>query len=102
MCLNPQQELFNERKSTSFDYGPESYPTRTWNPTHFFFYNNLTVEYATDFVTVGNSTTKAVIQVSNIDFNMTAEPFPFSSVYGLSPVFKADNGDFLSLTPMSL
>ncbi|KAI1365300.1 eukaryotic aspartyl protease [Xylaria arbuscula] len=91
LCLNPQQKFFNESKSTSFEYVPDTYPTRTWNPNHFFFYNDLTVEYATDAVSVGNSTTKAIIQASNIAFNMTTESFPFSGVYGLSPVFKTDN-----------
>ncbi|KAI0398135.1 eukaryotic aspartyl protease [Xylariaceae sp. FL0594] len=91
VCLNKEQAYFNESLSRTFRYVPEQYPTRTWNPNHFFFYNDLKVNYATDIVAVGPSTTFVVLQGSDINFNMTAMSFPFAGVYGLSPVFPSDN-----------
>lgn len=45
---------------------------------------------------VVNVEEEIVFQVSNINWNSTNFAYPFSGVFGLSPVFKGDNGEWLS------
>ncbi|KAI1391903.1 eukaryotic aspartyl protease [Hypoxylon trugodes] len=90
-CLDPTQHYFNQSASSTFQALPQQYPRRTWNPNHFYFYRDLTVDHGTDFLHVGPSTAKIVLQTADITFNLSGSPFPFGGVYGLSPVFHSDN-----------
>lgn len=91
-CISPTQQFFNETASSTFRYRKDLYPSRTWNPNHFFFDNNLSVDHATDIVTIGPSSAEVLLQASDTTFNMSSLTFPFAGVYGLSPVFPSDNG----------
>ncbi|KAI9676089.1 MAG: hypothetical protein M1817_000832 [Caeruleum heppii] len=89
-CLHPAQELFNQSLSTTFTNQSELYPNRNWNPNHFFFYQDLSVQYASDIHTVGPATSRITIMAADMHFTVPY-PYPFAGVYGLSPVFKSDN-----------
>lgn len=91
-CLSKEQLIFNQSESSTFVNQSALYPSRTWNPNHFFFYDDLSVDYASDILTVGPSSTRITIQAADMHFDLTEEPYPFTGVYGLSPVFKSDNG----------
>jgi hypothetical protein len=93
-CLNSAQVYYEPSKSSSVQNRSSLYPSRTWLPNHFFFWEPLTVDYASDIVTVGPVTSETIIQVSDTTFDLTTFPFPFSGVFGLSPIFKGDNGTY--------
>lgn len=90
-CFSESQKLFNETLSSTFRDESLLYPSRTWNPNHFFFYKDLTVDYASDIERVGPSSARLTLQAADFQFNVTAAPYPFAGVFGLSPVFKNDN-----------
>lgn len=94
-CLNADQAYFNQSASRTFRYVPELYPSRTWDPNHFFLEDPAFVNYATEFFTVGPDSTNVVLQTSDFAFNLTDFAYPFAGIYGLSPVFKGDNGKIL-------
>ncbi|KAL9589561.1 MAG: hypothetical protein Q9203_001646 [Teloschistes exilis] len=91
-CFAHDQAIFNQSQSHTFRNQSASYPSRTWNPNHFFFYQDLTVNYASDIETIGPSSARLIIQAADQHFDLTSAPYPFAGVYGLSPVFKGDNG----------
>lgn len=90
-CLAKEQTIYNQSQSSTFRDESTLYPSRTWNPNHFFFYKDLTVDYASDIETVGPSSARLTIQAADFQFDLTKAPYPFAGVYGLSPVFKTDN-----------
>lgn len=90
-CFSPLQKLLNQSRSSTFMNQSSSYPSRTWNPNHFFFYKDLTVDYASDIETVGPSSARLTLQAADFQFNLTAAPYPFGGVFGLSPVLQNDN-----------
>ena len=91
-CFAKDQAIFNQSRSSTFRDQSALYPSRTWNPNHFFFYKDLTVNYASDVEAVGPSSTRLIIQAADQQFSLANAPYPFAGVYGLSPVFKNDNG----------
>ncbi|KAL8818968.1 MAG: hypothetical protein Q9223_002509 [Gallowayella weberi] len=95
-CFAKDQAIFNQSQSHTFRNESASYPSRTWNPNHFFFYQDLSVDYASDIETIGPSSTRLTIQAADQHFNLTDAPYPFAGVYGLSPVFKGDNASIQS------
>lgn len=101
-CLHPDQEYFNQSASRTFRYVPELYPSRTWDPNHFFLEDPAFVNYATDFFNVGPDSTEVVLQTSDFTFNLTDFAYPFVGIYGTSPVFKGDNGMFFPLQILRL
>ena len=90
-CFAKEQSIFNQSQSSTFQDESYLYPSRTWNPNHFFFYEDLTVDYASDIGTVGPSSARLTIQAADFQFDISDASYPFTGVYGLSPVFKADN-----------
>lgn len=90
-CFSKSQKIFNESRSSTFRNQSSLYPSRTWNPNHFFFYKDLTVDYASDIERVGPSAARVTLQAADFQFDLTAAPYPFAGVFGLSPVFKNDN-----------
>ena len=90
-CFAKEQEFFNQSRSSTYRDESTLYPSRTWNPNHFFFYDDLTVDHASDIEVVGPSSARLTIQAADFQFDLTEAPYPFSGVYGLSPVFKEDN-----------
>ncbi|KAF8469061.1 eukaryotic aspartyl protease [Kalaharituber pfeilii] len=93
-CFLPDQGYFNESKSSTFSYQPQ-YPSLNWNPNHFFFWKDLSVDIAKDVVEVGGVKTETIIQAA--DFAFTQDfPYPFHGVYGLSPVLPGDNSSTTS------
>ncbi|KAL8908892.1 MAG: hypothetical protein Q9171_005264 [Xanthocarpia ochracea] len=95
-CFAEDQFIFNQSQSRTFRNESALYPSRTWNPNHFFFYEDLTVDYASDIQTIGPSSTRVVIQAADQQFDITEDPYPFAGVYGLSPAFKGDNASIQS------
>lgn len=90
-CFAKDQAIFNQSLSSSFRDQSALYPSRTWNPNHFFFYEDLTVDHASDIETVGPSSARITLQAADQQFDLSDAPYPFAGVYGLSPVFKTDN-----------
>ncbi|OHE92887.1 hypothetical protein CORC01_11829 [Colletotrichum orchidophilum] len=95
-CLNVQQLYYDPAKSTSHRDASKRFPSRTWLPNHFFFWEPLTVDYAQDAVQIGPVTSNSIMQFSDTNFDLSAFPYPFTGVLGLSPVFKGDNASLQS------
>lgn len=94
-CLADEQHVFNLSQSSTFRNETASYPSRTWNPNHFFFYEDLSVKYISEVETVGPSSAPLTIQAADVaTIDLTESPFPFAGVYGLSPVFEGDDSRF--------
>lgn len=92
-CLSPQQHYFNELTSSTFESQHSLYPSRTWNPNEFFGSIDFTVDYASDVVAIGPSTSRITLQTSDLLPGIfTSTVFPFTGIFGLSPVFSTDNG----------
>ena len=89
-CLATNQSIFNQSQSSTFENRSSLYPARTWNPNHFFFYDNLSVEYGSDVERIGPNEARTTLMLADMDFSIS-EPYPFTGVYGLSPVSKTDN-----------
>ncbi|KJZ78760.1 hypothetical protein HIM_02151 [Hirsutella minnesotensis 3608] len=98
LCLHKDQVYWDPRKSTSFRNLSTVYEERTWKPNHFFFDNPLHIEYGSDIVQVGPASSRAVLQLLDFTFNASAQGFayPFTGIYGMSPVFKGDGPNFQS------
>ena len=63
-----------------------------WNPNHFFFYDDLSLQMGSDVERIGDShEARIFIQVADMHFQLP-EAFPFTGVFGLSPAFPTDNG----------
>ena len=99
-CFSKQQQLFNQSQSSTLLNESTSYPSRTWNPNHFFFYKNLTVDYISDILSIGPTSSRVVIQAADFSFDSTTSPYPLAGVYGLSPVFKSDNSMYPCMMPL--
>lgn len=99
-CLSKQQTFFNQSQSSTFRNLTSRYGELSWDPNHFFFWKPLTVDIASDILTVGPSTSRVIIQAADFQFDETEYPFPFAGVFGLSPVLKTDNSMFLCI-PLS-
>ena len=95
-CFSPTQKLFNQSRSSTFHNESSLYPSRTWNPNHFFFYQDLTVDYASDVTTIGSGASRTILQASDFQYDTRNAPYPLSGVLGLSPVFKSDNSRLLT------
>ncbi|KAL2869056.1 pepsin-like aspartic protease [Aspergillus lucknowensis] len=90
-CLQPGQGLYNQSQSSTFVNQSKLYPDRNWNPNHFFFYDDLSVGFGSDIQYVGPDH-KAPVTLQLADMHFTLEfAYPFAGVFGLSPVFSADN-----------
>ncbi|KAF1813472.1 eukaryotic aspartyl protease [Eremomyces bilateralis CBS 781.70] len=95
-CLNHDQPYYNQTESKTFRNVTDRYPRMNWNPNHFFFYEDMWVEHATEVTTVGSATSTVVFEASDFSFDSTAMAFPFAGVYGMSPVFEGDKPDYQS------
>lgn len=95
-CLFPDQKHWDPRDSSTFKNLSGTYADRTWRPNHFFFEDPLHAEYGSDVVGVGPVTSEIVVQVSDLHFNASAYgyEFPFAGVFGLSPVYMGDAGEY--------
>lgn len=92
MCRAPQQIVFNQSMSSTFENVSTLYPSRTWNPSEFFGPYDFTVDYGSDIETIGPVSSRVVIQTSDIEPGLfTNTVFPFEGILGLSPVFPSDN-----------
>lgn len=94
-CFLPGQEYFNTTLSSSFKNETALYPSRVWDPNHFYNTLPIKVEYASDIVRVGPTSAQLVLEAADFQF-MEPVPFPFDSVYGLSPVLPGDNGKHMN------
>ncbi|KAI0205152.1 eukaryotic aspartyl protease [Astrocystis sublimbata] len=90
-CLNANQMVFNQTLSDSFEYVPDNYTGRTWNPNHFFGDNPATVDYATDVLTIGPVADEIVLQASDFTFDLKEFAYPFAGIYGLAPALPETN-----------
>jgi hypothetical protein len=97
-CHFPGQPAWDPRTSESYKNLSEVYDRRSWKPNHFFFEDPLDVEYGSDSVQLGPVASETVVQLTDIQFNVSAYgfPFPFAGVFGLSPVFEGDDRDYQS------
>jgi len=90
-CLHAEQSLFNQYESQTFVNESKKYSPRNWNPNHFFFYDDLSVQYGSDVERVGpKASARITVQVADMHFQLDYA-YPFSGVFGLSPAFKSDN-----------
>ncbi|KFZ03041.1 hypothetical protein V502_11286 [Pseudogymnoascus sp. VKM F-4520 (FW-2644)] len=89
-CLLADQQYFNQSQSKTWLDVSSQYPSQTWNPNHFFFSLNLTVDYVQDIQTIGPSSAHVRLQSGDFRFKQDFV-YPFSGVYGLSPVFAEQN-----------
>ncbi|PLB49861.1 acid protease [Aspergillus steynii IBT 23096] len=89
-CLQPSQTLFNQTESHTFVNQSRLFPNRVWNPNHFFFYDDLSVGFGSDIQRVGQQDARVTLQMADMHFKLDFA-YPFSGVYGLSPVFRRDN-----------
>lgn len=92
-CLVPEQQYFNQSKSKTFMDLAKQHPTQTWNPNHFFFNLNLTVDYSQDVENVGPVSALVRFQIADFQFKQQSV-YPFGGVYGLSPVFKEQKSKY--------
>ncbi|GKZ24117.1 hypothetical protein AbraIFM66951_008930 [Aspergillus brasiliensis] len=90
-CLNVDQKIFNQTLSSTFINQTDQYGYLYWDPNHFYFTEPAAADVATDMLRIGPTGVNTTIQAANFVFNETISAFPFSGVYGLSPVFKGDN-----------
>ncbi|KOS22712.1 hypothetical protein ESCO_003550 [Escovopsis weberi] len=97
-CFFPQQAIWNARTSSTLKNLSGVYEDYTWRPNHFFFDYPMHVEIAADMVQVGDVARDTVFQLSDLTFNteVLGHTFPFSGIYGLSPVFDGDGLDYQS------
>lgn len=95
-CLAKQQTFFNQTRSFTFRNLTAHFSDLVWNPNHFYFYEDLHIDVASDIVTVGPSSVRMTIQAADFQFDNTDMAYPFAGVYGLSPVFKGDNSTYHS------
>ena len=91
-CLSPRQAIFNQTLSSTYKNKSSIYPSRTWNPNEFFGSLDFTVDYASDIQTVGPASSRIILQISDFQpYYFTSAVFPFSGIFGLSPVFPSDD-----------
>ncbi|KAK8185160.1 aspartic peptidase domain-containing protein [Phyllosticta capitalensis] len=95
-CLNKEQSYFRTKDSSTFRNETVLFPSRTWNPNHFFFDLDLTVDYASDILAVGPYGQRTVVQAADFQFDQGEDFYPFDGVFGLSPVFANDNASYQS------
>lgn len=89
-CLAPGQAFFNQSNSPTFTNLSSLYPSRTWNPNGFFGPLPLTVQFGSDIQHVGGASALTTFMLADMQFPQGGA-FPFTGVFGLSPVFKTDN-----------
>lgn len=99
-CLNKEQSYFRTKDSSTFRNETVLFPSRTWNPNHFFFDLDLTVDYASDILAVGPYGQRTVVQAADFQFDQGEDFYPFDGVFGLSPVFANDNGKLCTWPPI--
>ncbi|KID99906.1 eukaryotic aspartyl protease, partial [Metarhizium majus ARSEF 297] len=95
LCLHPQQPYWDPRNSTSFKNLTSEFADRSWRPNHFFMQDPMSIEYGSDLLHIGPVTGEAVLQLTDLQFNVSAKygtPFPFTGIFGMSPVFRGDDG----------
>ncbi|TWU76950.1 hypothetical protein ED733_007161 [Metarhizium rileyi] len=99
LCLHPQQAYWDPRNSTSFKNLTDEYSDRSWKPNHFFMQDPMSIEYGSDLVHIGPVTGEAVLQLTDLRFNVSAKyglPYSFTGIFGMSPVFRGDDVDYQS------
>ncbi|OTA01514.1 aspartyl protease [Trichoderma parareesei] len=89
-CLVDGQAFFNQSESSTFVNQTSLYPTRTWNPNGFFGPLPLTVQFGSDIQHVGPMSAPVTFMLADMQFPQPSS-FPFTGVFGLSPVFQTDN-----------
>ncbi|KAL7952856.1 aspartic peptidase domain-containing protein [Trichoderma compactum] len=89
-CFAPGQAFFNQSQSSTFTNQTSLYPSRTWNPNGFFGLAPLTVQFGHDVQHVGSLSAPVTLMLADMQFPQPGA-FPFTGVFGLSPVFKTDN-----------
>ncbi|PTB70125.1 acid protease [Trichoderma citrinoviride] len=89
-CLVDGQAFFNQSKSSTFKNQTSLYPGRTWNPNGFFGPLPLTVQFGSDIQHVGPLSAPVTFMLADMQFPQPSS-FPFTGVFGLSPVFQTDN-----------
>lgn len=90
-CVPRDQQIFNQTLSKTFKNASDVHASRTWNPNHFFFDKDYTAMFGSDILTVGPSSSRAMLQVADMQFE-SEYSYPFGGIYGLSPVFPRNNG----------
>lgn len=95
LCMHPQQVYWDPRNSTSYKNLTSLYGDRSWKPNHFFMNDPMSIEYGSDLLHIGPVTGEAVLQLTDLEFNVSAKygvPYPFTGIFGMSPVFRGDDG----------
>ncbi|KAK5987502.1 Aspartic protease-like protein pynH [Cladobotryum mycophilum] len=97
-CFFPDQITWDPRKSSSLKNLSSVYDDYTWRPNHFFFEYPMHVTIGSDSLEVGPVTKDTVLQLSDLTFDteVLGQVFPFSGIFGLSPVFEGDGLDYQS------
>ena len=90
-CLGEGQIKFDQSLSKTFKNESDLYPAKNWNPNHFFSYDDLSVRYGSDIEHVGPIDARITIMAADMHFKLPTQ-YPFGGVFGLSPVFRTDNG----------
>lgn len=92
-CLDAKQIQWDPRTSQSFVNQSTVYADRSWNPNHFFFTFPMNIDYGTDSLHVGPVSGETTLQLTDLIFKQDnlGGAFPFTGIFGLSPVFKGDN-----------
>ena len=72
-CLDPDQMLFDQRKSRTFVNQSHLYPDRNWNPNHFFFYDDLSIGYGADKLRGGPSAACGPLQMADVHFKLVLD-----------------------------
>ncbi|PHH63853.1 hypothetical protein CDD81_5410 [Ophiocordyceps australis] len=98
LCFHAHQVVWDPRTSVSWANLSDTYGPRTWLPNHFFMQHAMHVEYASDEVQIGPASGRAVLQLTDLDFDASQFGFayPFTGVFGMSPVFAGNDADYQS------
>ncbi|POR38426.1 Uncharacterized protein TPAR_01369 [Tolypocladium paradoxum] len=98
LCLHEGQVYWDPRNSSSFTNLTTVYPDRTWRPNHFFMQDPMHIEIGSDVVQIGPVSSRAVLHLTDLTFNASKLGFayPFTGIFGMSPVFKGDGVDYQS------
>ncbi|KAH6672341.1 aspartic peptidase domain-containing protein [Halenospora varia] len=90
-CLSPQQQIFNQSKSSTYKNESSLYPSESWFPNEFFPAPFM-VDYGSDVQAIGPVSSRVVIQTSNIETGLfTQLALPFGGIFGLMPPTKGGN-----------
>ncbi|PHH62557.1 hypothetical protein CDD82_1989 [Ophiocordyceps australis] len=98
LCFYAGQVVWDPRSSVSWANLSGTYGDRTWQPNHFFRRDAMHVDFASDEVQVGPVSGRVVLQLTDLAFDASkfGAAYPFTGVFGMSPVFPGDDARYQS------